>query len=151
MKTEKIKNSYQVLKDAKISKLESKDQFKVIKALRVLKPIAETYDADIADLEKKVTSCTAEELKENREKAQKHSEAIQSNSTEGLLSSKEIFDLNAFFRKVDEEMKALRKELDNEEVELSYEKLTEESFIKLTECNDSLSVDQFSLLYDVLV
>lgn len=151
MKTKLISEGYAVLKDAKISKLESKDQFRVIKALRVLKPISETYNADIQDLEKKVTSCTAEELKENREKAQKHSEAIQNNSTEGLLSTKEIVDLNAFFQKVDKEMKALRKELDEENVELSYEKLSEDSFIKLTECNENLTVEQFALMYDLLV
>lgn len=151
MKTKLISEGYAVLKDAKISKLESKDQFRVIKALRVLKPISETYNADIQDLEKKVTSCTAEELKENREKAQKHSEAIQNNSTEGLLSTKEIVDLNAFFQKVDKEMKALRKELDEENVELSYEKLSEESYIKLTECNENLTVEQFALMYDLLV
>lgn len=151
MKTKLISEGYAVLKDAKISKLESKDQFRVIKALRVLKPISETYNADIQDLEKKVTSCTAEELKENREKAQKHSEAIQNNSTEGLLSTKEIVDLNAFFQKVDKEMKALHKELDEENVELSYEKLSEESYIKLTECNENLTVEQFALMYDLLV
>ena len=44
MKTIEITNIYAVLNEAKLTKMEDADKFKVIKALRVIKPIAKGYE-----------------------------------------------------------------------------------------------------------
>ena len=44
MKTSKIVSVYKTMNDSKLTKMEDADKFKVIKALRAIKPISEGYE-----------------------------------------------------------------------------------------------------------
>lgn len=149
MTTKEIEKSYNVLKGVKLSKLKSADQFLVIKALRVLKPVAEQYAEDMKQIEDRVTSCTKEELEENRKLIQAHNNAEQTKSTDGILTTKQIVELNTFFKKVSEEITGIQEKLESEEHELNHERIEEEAFKELLECND-LSAEDSMVLMDLL-
>jgi hypothetical protein len=150
MKAKVIADSFEILKDIKLNGIESKNQFLIIKALRVLKPIVANYKDDISNIEDKVISCSKEELAANREKAQKQITAERNNDTENMLPSSEVIALNEFFNKVGNEINSIKEAIDNEDVELTYEKISEEDFEKLLSAN-SLTAENASLLYDLLV
>lgn len=149
MTTKEIEKSYNVLKGVKLSKLKSADQFLVIKALRVLKPVAEQYAEDMKQIEDRVTSCTKEELEENRKLIQAHNNAEQTKSTDGILTTKQIVELNTFFKKVSEEITGIQEKLESEEHELNHERIEEEAFKELLACND-LSAEDSMVLMDLL-
>ena len=54
MKTIEITNIFAVLNEAKLTKMEDADKFKVIKALRAIKPIAKGYEDFVEDAKNKL-------------------------------------------------------------------------------------------------
>ena len=54
MKTIEITNIYAVLNEAKLTKMDDADKFKVIKVLRVIKPVAKGYEDFVEDVKNKL-------------------------------------------------------------------------------------------------
>ena len=123
MTTGKIVNLYEVLSGAKLTKMDDADKFLVIKALRVLKPIAESFDAYKRDASERLKP---EDIDSIVEKAQKWNELTEE---ERASINKSLIAYNNSVNKcIADELAA--------EVEVEYQKLSESAFEKLMASND---------------
>ncbi|MCD8093958.1 MAG: hypothetical protein LUF01_14485 [Bacteroides sp.] len=133
MKTKEIAVAYTLLKGAKLSKMEDEDKFKVIKAMRVMRPIAEKFDKDEKEAADKLKD---EKHDEMSEKANQHNEALLSKQVDKLLPASELVTLNMYFNDYQKKLNECLKPLQEEEVPAEFDKLTEEAFKKLLASND---------------
>ena len=108
MKTIAITNVYAILNEAKLTKMEDADKFKVIKALRVIKPIAKGYEDFVEDAKNKLKD---EKYEDMSNKAQDWNKANQNKKRSSLTEAEK-------------------------EVEVEFEKLSEDAFCKLVSSND---------------
>lgn len=141
--TDTVNSVYKLLNDSKLTKMEDKDKFIVIKAVRKFKPIA----ADFEDLKKDVQ----EKLKgENFEEMQK--KALQWNEEGGktTLTEDERKEVNMFFYEFNKNVKECLKEETERKHELEYEKLSEDAFGKFISSND-FKVDDIIKIQEVMV
>ena len=83
MKTSKIVSVYKTMNDSKLTKMEDADKFKVIKALRAIKPISEGYEEFVKLTHEKLKDDKMEEM---QKKAQ-HWQEMQSQSRHFITSS----------------------------------------------------------------
>ena len=135
MKTIEITNIYAVLNEAKLTKMDDADKFKVIKALRVIKPIAKGYEDFIEEAKNKLK---ADDHDKMTEKAQAWNNDNQGNKV-GELTQEQIDELNTinkYFSDYNSRVEACVKEEAEKEVELTFDKLSEEAFGKLVASND---------------
>ena len=143
MTTNTVLSVYKLLNDSKLTKMEDKDKFIVIKAVRKFKPIA----ADFEDLKKDVQ----EKLKgENFEEMQK--KALQWNEEGGktTLTEDERKEVNMFFYEFNKNVEECLKEERERKHELEYEKLSEDAFGKFISSND-FKVDDIITIQEVMV
>lgn len=141
--TDTVKSVYKLLNDSKLTKMEDKDKFIVIKAVRKFKPIA----ADFEDLKKDVQ----EKLKgENFEEM--HKKALQWNEEGGktTLTEDERKEVNMFFYEFNKNVEECLKEERERKHELEYEKLSEDAFGKFISSND-FKVDDIITIQEVMV
>lgn len=123
MTTGKIVDLYEVLSGAKLTKMDDADKFLVIKALRVLKPIADSFEAYKRDASERLKP---EDFDSIVEKAQKWNELTEE---ERASINKSLIAYNNSVNKcIADELAA--------EVEVEYQKLSESAFEKLMASND---------------
>ena len=135
MKTIEITNIYAVLNEAKLTKMDDADKFKVIKALRVIKPVAKGYEDFVEEAKNKLK---ADDHDKMTEKAQAWNKDNQGKKV-GELTQEEIDNLNAintYFAEYNKRVENCLKEEAEKEVELTFDKLSEEAFGKLVASND---------------
>ena len=128
IKTEKIVALYNVLSNAKLTKLEDSDKYKVIKILRKLKPVAESFEVYKEDALKRLQPENWEEI------LPKYSQLRSGNA--GELTEEEIKEVSIavfnYDRKVNE---CIAEELALE-VDIDMPMLSEAAFEKLLASND---------------
>lgn len=146
MKVKEIVQSYLVLKDAKLTKMEDADKFKVIRAMREMRPVVEKYSADEKEASEKLED---EDYKSAMEKAEGHNEALKEGDKSGMLSYSELKEIQSVFDKVDKSKKEILNELQGEEKDMHFDKISEEAFGKLIASND-FKVEQMLYLEIVL-
>lgn len=135
MKTIEITNIYAVLNEAKLTKMEDADKFKVIKALRVIKPVAKGYEDFVEEAKNKLK---ADDHDKMTEKAQAWNKDNQGKKV-GELTQEQIDELNTintYFAKYNKRVETCLKEEAEKEVELTFDKLSDEAFGKLVASND---------------
>ena len=135
MKTIEITNIYAVLNEAKLTKMDDADKFKVIKALRVIKPIAKGYEDFIEEAKNKLKGDDHDKM---TEKAQAWNKDNQGKKV-GELTQEQIDELNTintYFAEYNKRVETCLKEEAEKEVELTFDKLSEEAFCKLVASND---------------
>ena len=141
--TNTVLSVYKLLNDSKLTKMEDKDKFIVIKAVRKLKPIA----ADFEDFKKDVQ----EKLKgENFEEMQKKALQWNEEGDKTTLTEDERKEVNMFFYEFNKNMKECLKEETEKKHELEYEKLSEDAFGKFISSND-FKVDDIIKIQEVMV
>lgn len=148
MKTIEITNIYAVLNEAKLTKMEDADKFKVIKALRAIKPIAKGYEDFVEDAKNKLKG---EDYDKMSEKAQAWNKDNQGKKV-GELTQEEIDNLNTintYFAEYNKRVENCLKEEAEKEVELTFDKLNEDAFGKLVASND-WTCGQIMALSDVI-
>ena len=136
MKTSKIVSVYKTMNDSKLTKMEDADKFKVIKALRAIKPISEGYEEFV--------KLTHEKLKDDK------MQEMQSQGKEVEYSFEERKELNEYFQNFNNTIEKLMKEEGDKENELTYDKLSEDAFGKYIASND-FNVSTIMDLQEVLV
>lgn len=142
LKIEKIVSVYTILKDAKLTKMESADKFKVIKAIRPMQPIAEEWNNFISNVDKKLQKENHDEIIEKAQKWQREGE-------ETTLSQEEKIEVNKYLLEYQKEKEAcINDELEKEE-ELSFDKINDSAFEKLIDSND-WKVTEILLLESVI-
>ena len=140
MKTELAVRAYTLLKEAKLSKMETEDIKKVLKIMRILRPIAEKYEADLSEAETKLKGDEHDKMTELAKKWQADEKAI---------SEKEKKEVNAYFEKYQKSLGDYVKGLNDEAVDVKITKLGETIMSKLIVAND-FKIKEMMILTDVL-
>lgn len=149
MTTKQIVSAYNLINPAKLSKMDDADKFKTIKAIRVMKPIAETFEGLVKDAREKLKDENHEDMQERANKwNEKHGQTRQRLDipAEDL---KELEVINAYFHEYSVKVDKCIEEEADQEHELSFDKLTEEAFGKFIASND-FDVKSIIELQDVL-
>ena len=135
MKTIEITNIYVVLNEAKLTKMDDADKFKVIKVLRVIKPVAKGYKDFVEEVKNKLKGDDNDKM---IEKAQAWNKDNQGKKVNELTQEQidELNTINTYFAEYNKRVESCLKEEAEKEVELTFDKLNEEAFGKLVASND---------------
>jgi len=147
MKTIIIAKAYTELKNAKLSKMEDADKFKVIEAMREMRPVSEKYEADEKETLEKLKD---EKYDEMTKRAQKHNLAVDQKKTDGLMTPKEMDEAGAYFKEWEKQTSSFLNGIQEKEVKMKFNKLTKEAFSKLIDSND-MKLETIMLLDEVLM
>lgn len=142
MKTSTIIEVYQLLNTAKLTKMESKEKFQVIKIMRAMKPVAEEWDSFVKTMDEKLKGENHEEMLAKAQQWQKEGEKT-------TLSLDERMAVNEYFGKLDKERRELIASEQSKEVNILFDKLTEEAFERLVDSND-FNVGQILALQEAI-
>ena len=136
LKTDHVLKAYNIISQAKYTKLDDADKIKVWKIARALKPIATRYDEDTKDAAEKLKP---DGFDENLRKAQAYERVAKDKDADasGLEMGaaeygKFIGELQKYNRLVNDAVR----EFADKEVELTFDALSEEAFTKLMNSND---------------
>ena len=143
MKKKDVVSAYGSLNSAKLSKMEDNAKFKVIKALRQIKKVNSEYEDFLKDAQEKLKGDDFESMKEKVQKWQEEGE--KSN-----LPMSERIAINKFFTEYNNSVSKCMKEEEEKEVDLDYEKLTEDEFKAFVSSND-FDVQTMVLMQDILM
>lgn len=124
MKVKKIVAAYKVLGEAKVTKLEESEVIKIIKARKMMRPIAEEFEAILKDAQEKLKPECWEDVQEKLAKWQTEGENTTLTDAEKKGINKALIDYQNSINKV------LNDELERD-VEINIETLKEESATKL--------------------
>ena len=142
MKTSTIIEVYQLLNNAKLTKMEAKEKFQVIKIMRAMKPVAEEWDSFIKTMDEKLRDDNHEEMLAKAQQWQKEGEKT-------TLSLDERMAVNEYFGKLDKERRELIASEQSKEANVLFDKLTEEAFERLMDSND-FNVGQILALQEAI-
>lgn len=142
MKTSTIIEVYQLLNTAKLTKMESKEKFQVIKIMRAMKPVAEEWDSFVKTIDEKLKGEHHEDMLAKAQQWQKEGEKT-------TLSLDERMAVNEYFGKFDKERRELIASERSKEVDVLFDKLTEEAFERLVDSND-FNVGQIIALQEAI-
>lgn len=149
LKTDKVLKAYNIISQAKYTKMDDADKIKVWKIARALKPVATKYDEDTKDAAEKLKP---EGFDENLRKAQEYERVAKDKGADasGLEMGaaeygKFIGELQKYNRLVNDAVR----EFADKEVELTFDALSEEAFGKLMSSND-WTVDQAETAGDIV-
>lgn len=128
-KVENIVGLYNILKEAKLTKLADSDKYTIIKILRKLRPTAEKFEEDKKD--------ASERLKpENWEDIIAKAQQWQKDGNETTLTDEEKKEINATIIKYENSVRECIIEELNTEVEVDMPTISEAVFEKLMASND---------------
>lgn len=129
MKTSTIIEVYKALKEAKLTKMESKEKFAVIRIMRAVKPVAEEWDAFMATVDEKLKG-------ENHEAIAAMIQQWQKEGDNTTLTMEERKEVNEYIAKFNAERNELINAELAKEVEVSFERISEETFERFIDSND---------------
>lgn len=137
IKTEKVLNAYRVLSTAKYGKMDDGDKIKVWKIARTLKPVADKFEDDSKDAAEKFKP--GEDFSERLQKAQDYERMVKDGNadmTKLPMGAAEYGEFIKEFQKYNKLVGDAIKEFADKEVELEFEKLSEDAFGKLMASNE---------------
>lgn len=127
--TEKIMSVYNLISDAKLTKMEDGDKFKMIRMIRAFKPVVTNFE----DF-KKVAS---EKLKgENHDYMLEKAQQWQAEGEKTTLSESERIEINRYFNDYNNKVLECLKDETMKENEFDYETLSIQAFGKFVASND---------------
>jgi hypothetical protein len=142
MKTIDIKNAYNLINTAKLTKLSSTDKFKVIKAIRVLKQIATDFEEFQKDAMERL-------------KGEEHDDIVakatqwKSEGENTTLTTAERIRVNTYLLKYQKDVDQCISDEANKDNELTYDRLSEEALGQFLDSND-FAVSDILLIQDAL-
>lgn len=142
MKTSTIIEIYSVLREAKLTKMESKEKFQVIKIMRAMKPVAEEWDSFVKTIDEKLKG-------ENHEEMLSKAQQWQKEGDKTTLSLDERMAVNEYFAKFNKDRMEMITSEQSKEVNVLFDKLTEEAFEHLVDSND-FNVGQILALQEAI-
>lgn len=122
MKLKSIIAAYKALGEAKVTKLEASEVVKIIKARKAMRPYAEDYDAFLKDCQEKFQPKNFEEI---QEKVQKWDS----------LTDEEKKSVNKVLVEYNNSINSAILEEIEKDIEISVEKLSEDSLTKMLQEN----------------
>lgn len=142
MKTIELNNAYTLLNAAKLSKMENSDKFKVIRAIRAMKPIVTDFEDFQKDAQERLKGEGHDEMVEKAQQWQREGEKTTLTIEERTAVNEY---LNGYNKRI---MECVKTEAEKEH-ELQVESLSEEAFGKLLESND-WNANQIMTIQDFL-
>lgn len=159
MKTIEAVELFAILKDLKLSGMETSDRLKVIRNLRALREVADKYNADM-DLAKErlkpdgYDNLVMKMLESNEAVAAGGSRTVSDLELASFNRMHEGFNRDlktiqaGFYSK---EEKCFKGGMNNEPVEITLETLTEPAFDKLLDTNKDVPAGALAVLYNKMV
>ena len=149
MKTIDVVNAFSALNGAKLAKMEDKEKFTLIKAMKALKPIKNEYEDFVKDAREKLKGDNHEEMvKRVEEWRTKHNDTKPADFTTDEL--KELNEINTYFNDYNKKVEECVKEEADKEVTLEYTRMSEEAFGHLLTSNPEWDVEKMMLAAEVL-
>ena len=149
MKTIDVVNAFAALNGAKLAKMDDKEKFTLIKAMKVLKPIKNDYEDFVKDAREKLKGDNHEEMvKRVEEWRTKHNDTKPADFTAAEL--KELNEINTYFNDYNKKVEECVKEEADKEVSPEYVRLSEDAFGRLLTSNDDWDVENMMLAAEVL-
>ena len=149
MKTIDVVNAFAALNGAKLAKMEDKEKFTLIKAMKVMKPIKNDYEDFVKDAREKLKGDNHEDMvKRVEEWRTKHADTKPADFTPAEL--KELNEINTYFNDYNKKVEECVKDEARKDVSPDYARLAEGAFGRLLESNPDWTMDRIVLLSDVL-
>lgn len=149
MKTIDIVNAYNALGSAKLSKMEDKDKFTLIRAMKVLKPVSTGYEDFVKDARDRLKDDRWDDMQQQAERWN----AIHKGQKLADLTPKEqeqLEDINAYFNGYTRRVEECVREEAEKDVAPEYVRLSEEAFGRLLESNPDWEVEKVMLVSEAL-
>ena len=148
MKKKDIITAYPILQQAKLSKMDDAEKITVVKAMRQMKPVYESYQDFAKDAQDKLKGDNHEEMTHEAEEWNKKYKGkpaadIPAEDLERLAAINEYF--TAYNRRIE---KCLKEELEGE-AECTH-RLTEEAFGRLVASNPDMTVGDIVTLGEII-
>lgn len=140
MKKAEILLIYELMKTAKLTKMEDIDKLKVIKILKEIKSIVRDFDNFKKEILEKLKDDDYDSMFKKLQKWQQEGKNT-------ILTSDEQLKINKYFQTYNNQILKCVKEEAEKDIELNMIKLTDESFKKLIASND-WSIEQSLTLYE---
>ena len=128
-KTSEIVSVYKTLSESKLTKLETSDKAKVLKAMRAMKPVADEWESFIKTVDEKIQKENHQEIIEKVAQWRKEGE----NTT---LSEEERIEINKYLIEYQREKDTCINDELEKNVNLEFAKISESAFEKLVDSND---------------
>ena len=144
MKTINIVTAYRTINAAKLTKMDDADKYRVIKAIREMKPVVESFDSFVSDARERLKP-------EDFDTMQKKAEQWQKDGDATTLTVEERVELNHHFEEYHEKVEECVREESEKEIELKFVRLSEEAFCKLMASNPDWDVKTTVQVEEVLV
>lgn len=135
MKKQELKLIYELLNEARLTKMEDTDKYKVIKIMREMKPVYTEIVEAVMDAQNKL-------------KTENHDNLLEKIRTK-KLSDKELKSAQVYFKKFEKDVYEAVKDILETEIELK-EKISVDAFEKLIASNDYI-VEVIIALEDAIV
>lgn len=119
-----VVEAYQVLGEAKVTKLEESEVVKIVKARKSMRHIANDYESLLKDYQEKMKP-------ENWDKIQGNLQKWQQEGEKTTLTLEEMVEVNKTVVEYQQKLNSAMKDESEKEVEIDVEKLKEESATKL--------------------
>ena len=129
MKIKEIVNAYKALGEAKVSNLEESEIRKVVNNRKIMRTIAEEFEAFLKDCQEKFKPENWDELQQKIQQWQQEGEKTTLTEEERIVINKAIMRYQQLITK------AIQDEEDKN-VDITVEKLSEDSITKLLKHND---------------
>lgn len=144
MKTINIVSAYRTINAAKLTKMDDADKYRVIKAIREMKPVVESFDSFVQDARERLKP-------EDFDAMQKQAVKWQEEGENTTLTMEERIELNHHFEEYNEKVQECVREESEKEIELKFARLSEEAFCKLMASNPDWDVKTAVQVEEVLV
>lgn len=148
MKTSDYLNVAELLKKAKVSKMEDKDKMKLIKAVRFIMKITKEYEELVNDTKERLKDERFDEMLSRAESFNEKRKDNKDSLTNEEL--KELNELNSYFNGYNNEISNVLKDEYEKEITADYERLSDDAFSKFIASND-FTVEEMCNLENVLV
>lgn len=151
VRTDVILAAWNALSASKYGKLDDADKIKVWKISRVLQPVAKKFDEDTKDAGEKLKP--TEDFTDRWQKAQEYERVTRDPKADASTLEMGPSEYNEFIKEMNKYNKLVSdavKEFAEKEVEIEFDPLTEDSFVKLMNSND-WTFDQVRILGEILV
>lgn len=129
LSVKKIGNVYRLLNEAKMGKMESKDQIKLVRIVRKLKGVMAPFDDFVKDAQEKLKG-------ENHDEVVRKWQQWQREGEETTLSEEERSTVAEYMTEYNKKLNECLKEEFEREHEVEFEKIDEAAFEKLIASND---------------
>lgn len=127
--TKEVVSVYNVLKEAKLTKMEISDKMLVLKIMRILKPIAEEWESFMQTIDDKVKGENHDEIIEKAREWERDKEKT-------TLSDSEKREINEYLIQFSKDKNTCFSDELNKELELDITKISSSAYEKLVESND---------------